>query len=494
MKKILTILLILLIGAFAVCALYVFNIFPFHSEPAPIVQPVSQNLPSYLQEQGVSRNKSSAEYFARAQLLEQNNFPTLAISEYQNAYNADTTSLTPLFRIGQIYLNTNDYIKAQNTFQQILGIDKTNTEAQIQLGKSLIGERNLNDQTNITQAKTIFDAITVPTQESKYYQGILAAFFADYDNSQKLLQDSANLNTSPDITNKANNFLAAFKEYKANVDSGNLHLKTLLGRSFAQTEEYNLAIPILYQVIQNKKDYRDAWVLLGYSYMKIEKNQDAVDALEEAKTLDPTKPETLFFLGLAYYSLNDYQKAVDNLELAKTNGFQPSIQVDQKLAEVYLLLNNFPKSAKSYEQVLTLNNEDVNYYVKPVWLYIEKLNQPENALKLAQKAVDTHPKEAMSYNLLGWSYIANNMLDQAESNLRHAMALNPELDATYLNYGILLEKKGQPQNALNFYKKANLKGKGNSISVVAATRYNNLIAQMKISGNNSTAQANILSN
>lgn len=492
MKNIIKILAFFLFIVILGSTLYVFDLPPFNSKTqqptttnSVSVQNEEQNLPDFLQEKKVSRNQTYEEHVNRAELLEQNNFPTLAIAEYQSANKIDPTNTEPLFRIGRIYLRINEFKKAQVVFESALKISPDDTNTKVYLGRAYLGERE------IAKAKDIFSSVTAETQESKYYQAITAAYFGDYDKSKKLLNGVISLNNNDILSKKANNFLNAFNEYNFNTEGTPIHLKTLLARSYNQTGEYQIAIPLLFDVIKEKKDYRDAWILLGYAYLNINKYQDAIDALEEAKKLDPQNNQTLFFLGLSYYSMNDYKQAVTYLEQAKSNGYEPKIQVDQKLAEVYLLLNQYQKSASYYEEAISFNDEDVNYYVRPIWIYIEKMNQPEKALALAQQAINKHSKEAMSYNLMGWTLLNNQKIDEAESNLKKAMALNPNLDATYLNYGLLMEKKGNHKEALNFYKKANQLGKNNGIANVAAQNYNQLIKQTK---NSQNIMANSLTN
>ena len=78
----------------------------------------------------------------------------------------------------------------------------------------------------------------------------------------------------------------------------------------------------------------------------------------------------------------------------------------------------------------------------------------------------------------------------AEKNLQKALALDPQLDAAYLNLGALWEKRGQFDKALSYYGKANQMGKGNPIGNAAAEKYNTLIARVKsnnTTGNTGTA-------
>ncbi len=109
---------------------------------------------------------------------------------------------------------------------------------------------------------------------------------------------------------------------------------------------------------------------------------------------------------------------------------------------------------------------------------LDRLQQPEKAVALAEKALQSHPSKAMSFNLLGWATIGTGKLDQAESYLKKALMIDPNLDAIYLNYGVLNEKKGLMEKAIQDYQKAYKIGQGNSISSAAADHYNKLIGKI----------------
>jgi tetratricopeptide (TPR) repeat protein len=490
MKKLLTILVILVIALFIGMTLYVFELPPFQSssntqQQKAVTQQTVIEMPDFLTQEKIERVKSFGELMNKGKLLVENGYPQLAIAQYEAASRLSPQSIEPLIEIGRIHLRANDYLRAKVSFEAALQIEPDNIDTKVYLVRALLGDRK------VTEAQQILTEITVDNQKSKYYKGLLAAYLGDYETSKNLFKDTVSLGTSDDITKKAQNFLAAYDEYNSYQEAPKIQLKTLLARSFNQTGEYQIAIPLLYEVIKDKKDYRDAWILLGYSYLNIEKYQDAIDALEEARKLDPQKPETLFFLGLGYYGLNDLNKAAQYLESAKQNGFEPKVQIEQKLAEIYLQLKQYEQSAASYENVLSLNDTDIDYFVKPVWIYLERLKQPQKAVVLAQKAVQDHPDDAMSYNLLGWAFIGTNELGNAEQYLQKAMRMNPNLDAVYLNFGLLYEKKGNPEEAINYFKKAFALGNGNSISLLAAEQFNNLIGK-KTNLDYSNLKTNIL--
>jgi tetratricopeptide (TPR) repeat protein len=482
MKTILSILGSLLILLFITSALYVFGLPPFnpggpfdaaHNSNSTSSQQPEQPLPDFLSDEKIGRAKTYTEYMNRGALLEKNSYHALAIAEYEAAAKLAPNSIEALMEIGKIHMRQMDYINAKVSFETALKIEPNNLSASIYLARAMLANRE------IESAKKVLDGLTEQNQESKYYQGIIAAFVGDYDNSKRLLNEAVSIGTSADITAKAQNYLSAYEEYDFNKGAPLTNLKTLLARSFDQTGQYNMAIPILFEVVRDKKDYRDAWIIMGHAYLEIGKYQDAQQALETAKKLDPQNPQALFYAGLTYYALNDLPNAASNLELAKKYGYQPSAQIDQKLSEIYLQQKQYDKAAQAYENVIALVDTDVYYYIKPIWIYLERLNQPRKAMTLAKLAYKKHPRDAMTYNLLGWAAIGNNLLNEAGKYLDQAKAINPNLDAIYLNYGRLYEKIGQTDKAFAAYKKAFEMGSGNSISAAAAERYNNLIALNK---------------
>ncbi|MFA5829177.1 MAG: tetratricopeptide repeat protein [Candidatus Gracilibacteria bacterium] len=484
MKKLLPALSLILFLSFVTSGLYIFGLPPFQSG-GPFFPAAPQNPQTEQGTQKVERNKTYTEHISRGALLEQNGYYSLAIAEYEAASKLDLTNPEPFVKIGRIHLLNHEYDAAVANFQQANKLAPNNTDTLVYLGRSYLGNRQIDE------AKNLFANLNADSQTAKYYQGIIAAFSGEYDKSKDLLKKAVEMGGSDDITKKAQNYLNAFNEFNFNQGGEPIHLKALLARSFNQTGEYQLAIPLLFDVIKAQKDYRDAWVLLGYAYLSIDKYQDALESLNQAKNLDPQKPETYYFLGLTYYDLNNLPLAAANLELAKKNGFQPVIQINQKLAEIYLQLKDYNKSAQNYENVLAINDQDINYYIRPIWLYTEKTNQPDKALSLAEKAYLKHPNEAMSYNLLAWAQISAGQLDQAEKNLQTGINIDPQLEAIYLNFGLLNEKKGNTSQALTYYQKAHDMGKGNSISASATERYTNLVAKVKGVDPN-TLKANVL--
>lgn len=393
-----------------------------------------------------------------------------AISNYQKALieNPDSTDL--MLKLGDTYLQNNQPEEARDIFIQAIKIKPDSIDTNVALARTYLGMRQIEN------AKKIIWALDQKNPRVQYYKGIITVLYKDFDGAKKIFEDVSKTNPKPEQSLIDNNqkFLDAYQYFSYYKNSEKTFLELLLAKAMTSTNEYQAAIPLLYDILNTKNNYRDAWIVLGYAYLNINKANDAIDALTQAKDLTPQKAETLFYLGLAYFSKDDLDKAIYYIEQADKQGYEPKDQINLKLGDLYLLKKDYQRSSDSYEKVVSKNTENLDIFVRIVWLNIEQLNQADKALAVSQKALETHPNEAMSYNLLGWSYTALGKYDEAKKNLDTAISMQPDLDATNLNYGWLAEKSGDNNQAKSYYKKAYSLGRGNDISKLAATRYNSL--------------------
>lgn len=483
MNKFLTILNFLLLTTLIILTLYVFDIIeiPFLEDKETQIEEVVQEEPQEeTNEEGekVLRSKSYEELMEKAKVYAENGLYDLAIDAYVQASQKAELNKDPLLKIVEIQLKMEEYQKAKDMSMHILTIDQHSGLAKLYLGQAYIGLENFAD------AKNIFDSITSDDQKVQYYQGIMAVYFGEYERARSLLNAAATKeNGNEDFARNALSFVNAMNEfdrYAAGLDG---HLRVLIARSFAQVNEPRLAKEVIWPVIKENRNYRDAWIILGYSYLKLRQFKDSIDALTEAKNQDPEKPETLFFLGLAYAGNDEPEKAIKELELALENGYEPKIHAEQKLAELYFLVEDYENAAEKYEEVITMDATQIDYFVRPIWLYIDKLDDPKKAIALSEKAQLHHPDNAMSYNLLGWAQVANNDYINGRRNLEKAISISENFEAPYLNMGWMYEKQNNLAKAKDFYKKAFETGNGSSIGELAASRYNSILEMEKEKNN-----------
>ncbi len=115
--------------------------------------------------------------------------------------------------------------------------------------------------------------------------------------------------------------------------------------------------------------------------------------------------------------------------------------------------------------------------MRPIWIYLDFLNQPEKAIKLGEMAVITFPNDAMAYNLLGWSQFGTENYTEAETNLKKSISMDPTLPAPHYNIAKLYEELDDVKSALEHYEKAYELDQNGSIGNLAAKRYNALLLE-----------------
>lgn len=392
-----------------------------------------------------------------------------AISYYKTAAKINPTSTAPLLKLGDAYLANNNSADALTTFQEAQKINPDLLESQIGIARTYLANRD------IQSAKNTIWLLNQSDPTVKYYKGIILILYKDFEGAKKTFEELAQKNPTQPDSEKAKKFLASYETFSYYKGGEQIYLETLLAKNLTEVDEYNSAIRLLYDVIDQKNNYRDAWIILGYAYLNTNKISDSIDAFKQAKTLNETKPETLFYLGLAYFANDEIEKAIYYLEEADKNGFEPKEELNLKLAQLYTIREEYQKASSKYDEILASNTNNLDIYELAIWINIDKLNNGKKAVQLASRALKIYPDNAMSYNLAGWALTSMENYSEAKQYLVKALQMDPKLDAAFLNLGWFYEKQGSNVVAKEYYKKAFVSGKGSEISVRAAAKFNDII-------------------
>jgi len=417
----------------------------------------------------VERPKTYSQYIQKGdnQILEYK--IESALENYTQAVALNSDSLEPYLRLAKAYLLNNNPSEALTTFQKAQDIDPSSLEVKLGIIQSHLNLRE------IKAAKEIILSLNQANPNTQYYNAVTDLLYKDYNKARDQFEKIIKTEGYPNnLKEKSQIFLDAFEEFELYKEGEPLHQQALISKALVDVGQYQIAIPMLFEIIEESANYQDAWIMLGYSYLQTDQIPDAIDALSQAKDLDPNRPETLFFLGLAYFSNNDIPQAIALLEDAKKKGYRPKNELQAKLGELYIIEEEFQKSAKNFEEVLARNTNNMEIFVRAIWLNIDKIKDNKKAVQLATSALEAHPQDPMSYNLVGWALTSAGRYDDAEKYLRKALDMQPMFDAAYLNLGWLYEKQGATILAQEYYKKAFNIGQGNSIANLAAMRYNKL--------------------
>jgi tetratricopeptide (TPR) repeat protein len=419
-------------------------------------------------------NLSYDERLKRGDYYFERGFLTFASNEYVRAANLEPKRIEPYLKLLKTHFALRNYNKALTNANLALEIDPNHLETKFDL---VLINIKLSD---FDTAKSLLDAYpttTPPDARVLYYKGLLAALYKDHDGAKKLLKEAKVASSDTVLTGKITTVLDAYVEFNFTQAAEPLYLSELLARSFNKVTEYEMSIHLLKEVLKERSDLRDGWILLGFSYLNLEKYQFALTAFEKAYSLDSEWPTTQYFLGVAHKELGHTEDSIVFFKLALSNDFEPKLVIYRHLAELYFETKDYANSADAYEKVLEISKDDVNSFVRPIWLYLDFIKDPQKALKLAETAALTFPDSAMSYNLLGWSYAGLKDDEKAEKNLKKAIELDSNLAAAYYNLGNLYASQNRDSQALEAYQKAYSLDSNGSIGNLAAQAHNDLLTK-----------------
>jgi len=418
-------------------------------------------------------NLSYDEHLSKGDYYFERGFLTFASNEYVRAANLEPNRIDPYLKLVSTHLELRNYNKALRNAEIVLSMDPNHIETRLDIIKVYIKLSDFDTARNLVES---YPQTETPNARVLYYKGLLSGMFGSHDVAQKSLKEAKVASSDAELTADIDIILDAYHEFSFTQAAEDLYLSELLARSFNKVEEYEMAIHILKDVLKTRNELRDGWILLGFAYLNLEKYQFALTAFDKAYSLDTEWPTTQYFLGITHKELDHFKDSIVYFNYALNNNFKPEVVVYRHLADLYFDTEEYEKSADAYEKVLDVNNKDINAFIRPIWLYVDFIKNTDKAIKLAETAVLAAPESAMSYNLLGWAYIAKDEL-KAEKNLKKSLEIDSNLAAAYYNLGHLYVQQNKTDKALQFYQKAYEMDSSGSIGNMAASAYNELLKE-----------------
>ncbi len=220
-------------------------------------------------------------------------------------------------------------------------------------------------------------------------------------------------------------------------------------------KEYPLAALLAKKAVELRKEYVDAWVVLGYSYYHMGTLPQAKSALIAASGLDPLHPQVLYLLGLTHMRLGSRADAISALEKAYHQKYEPKARLVEALSSLYIEDKRYEKAAMLYEDLWSTSAPKTSdEYVHPINIYLTYLHDTAKAELLAKNSEKLFPTDAMTYNLLAWVAIAQKDFDRALDYTDRALKIDPQLQAALYNRAQAQDALGYKEEALSSYEKA----------------------------------------
>jgi len=357
-----------------------------------------------------------------------------AATKYQQAFELDKNSNLALIGIAEVYYLVDQHARARDAITSAEKIGQLNYQGKIlKMKLSIIRQ-------DIPLTREVFNSITENTNEKMVIGSLVNLLVYDIAEATNKLNAVINGGITDQYTTTAQKLLNAINLYRTFTDSPRAYLYALAGKALIDDNQFFLARPLLMASIEFQNDYRDSWLMLGYTYLLGGNNQDAIRSLQRAKQIDPYNAEVHFYLGLAQQKVNQLDQAANSFRQASSFGFRNSGESLKRIANSLFLDKKYQESLDYYQRAAAETRLSIEEYTRMIYINIEILNQPELALEASLQALQNYPTTPMAANLVGWANLAIGNYEQAVRYLQMAVEQDPMLDAAYLNIGILAIK------------------------------------------------------
>ena len=294
------------------------------------------------------RSRAADSYITKGdEQLKQGNFEQ-AVLEYKKS-SILYSKPQAFYRIGEIYFLDYKIDEAEKNFKTAIELDKNFTNGYLGLSQVDLRNQKLDDALQQAKKAENIDSKNIMTKiqvakvylaqqdENKanqeinnssdqialYYLSILDLAQGKIDEAKSALTELHTKDHKPGIIDEL-----IFKSDASTSDIQKIEgvsisiSKTsqensrlvILAEALNQTGDQDIAIPILQKIAGKQKNYRDAHLFLGHSYMLNRDWNRAKDELITAKNIDPTYGLTWNWLSTVYENLGEKDAAKDAKE------------------------------------------------------------------------------------------------------------------------------------------------------------------------------------
>ena len=417
-----------------------------------------------------------------------------AIAIYESLLAQQPKDPELLLKLGKQYLNTLDFLKARDYFEQLVTVETDSFMGYYFLAR-LYRELRF-DQKAIAAYRKVLDlnwSAPLAMEVAEFYEskkmvaeaiGIYQDLLAKEESGEEAANRLVRIYLARGQSDKA---LAVLQDLRENA-TDNQKVDFTIGRILLDQHKYREAIAIFKEMLTREPELDLARSLLAMALYESGDHGQAKSLLLTVNKDDPGYDDALSLLIKMYAEEKDFPPAIAlvNKAIKASKGEDQkyyfalaSLHEEQgKLVETEKVLQDairrFPKSENGYftygmylerhgrldeamaqmEKVLVVKPNDplALNYIGYSWAD-RGINLPQ-ALDYIQQAVTQRPDDGFILDSLGWVYFRMGELQQAVEALERAIALEPDDPTIHEHLGDVYLAFHKSQLALDNYRKA----------------------------------------
>jgi tetratricopeptide (TPR) repeat protein len=364
-----------------------------------------------------------------------------AAIQYQNATQVDPRFAEAHFQLGEAYLKLGDPRHASYELSLATNLNPDNYAAHLDLANLLIRARNVDGtaiQDYLKEAKAHLDLLNEKQPPKPEVLEAWADYYVAQNNTTKAMQEmqdaialDANRADSylrlATLQLGANLFDQAEVNFKKAAALGpkNMSAQIFLGAFYQSRNRLPEAEQQFKKAIDvNLKDPAPRAQYAGL--LLAEGRKDEAEAvLKQAKNDFPHNPDGYRMLGTFYLANSDIDKATT--EFAILYGEHPKdLDVKKQYIDLLIQKSRLDEATKLNDEILKANARDIDSLIHRGQIQMRQGNG-SGAVKSLQQALKNDTNSAMAHYQLGLAFDLQHNSQQAESEWRAAVSLNPNL-------------------------------------------------------------------
>jgi tetratricopeptide (TPR) repeat protein len=208
---------------------------------------------------------------------------------------------------------------------------------------------------------------------------------------------------------------------------GNLLLD--FGIKTFETDNYNLTLNIYQQAFQFIPNEPILLNNIGYTLYNLNNFEQAITAYQTALQLDPSYSRALINLGDAYIPLSQFENARLAYEQALALGGDLPPQSDSNMCLALAELGAERDQTLSFcRAALESEPDNALFLGRGAYVFL-RLQEYDEALVVAQRAVELNPTLSLNHRVLGDALAALGNIEAARQSYQNALSIDPQNQA-----------------------------------------------------------------
>ncbi len=314
----------------------------------------------------------------------------------------------------RLYLGKNDFGNALKGSEELIALDRNNVTAHLMRSSSLIG---LGDRDKAREELEYITKTYPNNPDARWQVGYIAYEDKNYKQAEQIFSDL----------------------YKNNPNDG----RSLAGLTEALARENRMddAIALAKTAAAKQPDRRDMKLFVANLETRAQKYDEALGIYQGLLAKEPKSADLLFRIAETDREKGDLNAAMDKFRQCSQEA--PSDTNCLRMLALLMEATGKRDLAKPiYEQILKIHPDDPLALNNLAFAKAEDGTDLDEALNMAQRAVQKVPNNPEVRDTLAWIYIKKSLPDDAIRIYRDLVVNQPNNPIFHYHYGMALMQKG----------------------------------------------------